>query len=125
MESKEIEIGEPLNKPIITSKLKPGGWYALQTNSPFILTSISESLTYLEDNLKQKVPNKPHIVVNSAGSQVVASSVNIFLEFSLELENKNELYVRSIVNDKAISVKDHFEHDIVVKKIYCTNKKLF
>lgn len=123
--STNIEIGEPINKPSITTKLKPGGWYALQSNSPFILTSISECLTYLESDLKQKIPNKPEIVLNSAGSQVVASSVNIFLEFSIKTNDNESMYVRSIVNDKAISVKDHFEHDITVKKIYYTDKKLF
>lgn len=121
----DIEIGEPINKPAITTKLKPGGWYALQSNSPFILTSISECLTYLEENLKQKIPNKPDIVLNSAGSQVVSSSVNIFLEFSIKITNKDLMYVRGIVNDRAVSVKDHFEHDITVRKIYYTNKKLF
>lgn len=129
MEEKSIiELGDPINKPSITTKLKPGGWYALQTNSPFILTSISECLTYLEENLKQKIPDKPDIVLNSAGSQVVASSVNIFLEFSIKIKgssSNNMMYVRGIVNDRAISVKDHFEHDITVRKIYYTNKKLF
>ena len=36
----DIEIGEPINKPSITTKLKPGGWYALQSNSPFIIPQL-------------------------------------------------------------------------------------
>jgi hypothetical protein len=120
-----IELGDIITKPSITSKLKPGGWYLLQSSSPFILTAMSESLHYIESKLKQTLPDDPKIILNVAGSQVVSSSVNIFLEFSLVTTDNKNMYVRCIVNDKAISVKDQFRHEIVVNKLYYTSKKLF
>ena len=123
--SDNIELGDIINKPSITSKLKPGGWYLLHSNSPFILTAMSESLLYIETKFNIKLPDDPQIVLNTAGSQVVSSSVNIFLEFSLVTSDNTTMYVRSLINDKAISVKDQFRHEILVNKLYYTSKKLF
>ena len=126
MSSNEIELGSEISKPTISIKLKPGGWYTLTENSPFILSSLSESLTYIENNYNQKLPDDPKIILSTAGSQVVASSVNVFLEFRiLNMPDSVNRDVRVIVNDKSVAVKDSFIHELKVTKIYITSKKLF
>jgi hypothetical protein len=109
-----INIGTQFQRPSISKQLKPGGWYPLANNSPFLLHATEAAL----NNIKLSGLNYTNLTIKiiTAATQVT-NGVNVYLEF--QINRSVPLYVQAIVYTPVSSPQ------VKLSNLYVTTTNIF